>query len=266
MSSGITSSVQTFTTGSMSPAQGRAGGSIEPELYSSFFTDLYNDEFLVSTGNSASSIGDGDRGILTTAMTTGAFPKFNGNATDGTSPLNLACRYAAEKSRPQSLVVSCRMRLSAAPVNGEAGNVNLHISNTNSINPGAGWYGMRLKLFKKYDSVDYNTGNLELFSNGAGVATSTFWSTNEDKESSEKLAPEGFNYWDSYHDYTFVMSCPTPTTTNVMFYIDQKFVKSLTGNLDSNDRLYKFCGLLGGDAMINKDQLLDTAYVSQSRV
>ena len=270
MSSGITSAVQVIATAAMSPVQGsQLSGNIDPENESSYFDDLYGGTFLLSGTDPGSSIVDAPCGQLESSLASTDYPKFNDDT--GSDPFCLACRFSGKNGQPEPLTVSFRARSNGEPVVDNTGNMNFMVCTKNTVNPGTGFYGVRVRFQHHYAAgppkQNANTLAMEMFSNNStAVASAVLWSDNEDYQASEQLAPEGFNTWSEFHEYTLRIECATATTTKVSLYIDGSFVKSLTGALDSNNRLYKFCGNLGGGSYAGKPLRVDSVHIQQSRV
>ena len=207
---------------------------------------------------------DGDNGQLGCTWSGTNFPKFNAN--NDTAPLNLACRFSGKDGKPESLTVSFRAKSKQEPATSQAGVQNYYISNSNTITPGAGFYGLRLRFDALTSPSNHQSVKLDMFSdNATPVTSSVVWSSNTDVLASDGSVPDGYNFWDKFHDYTFVIECDTSTTTKVTLYIDGQLAKTITGALDSNNRLYKFSGNLTGLAFLTANQRVDSFYVSQSR-
>ena len=265
MSTSVSSAVQVIVTSAMTPKQGgHVSGPMAPEEFSSYYDDAYGDAFFTNTG----SITDAANGVWfsQTNAAGDAFSKWNETGTK----TNLGCRFSGKDGKPEPFVASIRHKSAIQPLATLAGQMDITVGTEPQFNPTSDFHGCQLRFEKTYaSSTDANRLVMRIYTGTSQLVSDTLWSDNETAVASEQLAPDGYDFWSKFHDYSFKFECATATTTKITLYIDGKYIKSWTVALDSSDKLYKICGNITGPAFTSTaggGSMIDSVHIQQSRV
>lgn len=280
MSSGITSAVQVIATAAMSPVEGsQLSGNIDPENYSTCFDDLYGDGLVDGSGTHGLVDGlSGQFRIQTTGN--GNYAKMEVGAVD-----NIAVRYSGLSGRSDPAMLSWRYK-APAPIAEQEGRWQLMVANENASNPTNGGsnstIGVQIWVRKKTVTIDgvvtdYSYMVFRLLSNvtDAGIpASAVVWTDNEDVyaagdgsgSNTEALAPEGYSYYDRFHDYTIRLQMTSAANLSASLYIDGHHVKTLEAAVPINNLAVRMHGAIEGAGFASKNALLDAVSIHQSRV